>query len=265
LGKYYAFFITSFKNIQVYKLDVLLKVVSSFVLVIALREVWIAIYGSSGGELSNSGVSMEDMATYAMLSVVVRALLAPDLGWEIGWKVQQGDIILDLHKPWSFQWMHLSGSLGNSLFGIIYIVVPLFISIIIFFPISFPSGWQSAAFLLSLLFAFLISFAVNFMIGLLAFYFTEVWGFEFLKSAIVEICSGSFIPLWLFPHMLAQILQWLPFQGIYYIPLSLFIGKITGADILYSLVFQAVWAVLLLGLCNFVLHKAQKLLITTGG
>jgi ABC-2 type transport system permease protein len=265
MGKYWAFFMISFKDTQVYKLDVLLKIGSSFVWVLALREVWLAIYRSGGTALAGTGVSVHEMAAYAMISVVMGALLAPAVGWEIGRRVNEGNIILDLQKPWNFQWMYLSKGLAHSVFGLIYIVLPLSIAIFLFLPIDFPQGWQAGAFIISLFFAFLLTFAVNFFVGLMAFYLTEVWGLEFLKGTVVDICSGALIPLWLFPQTMERFLMWLPFQGIYNIPLSLYIGKISGAGIGEALAFQCIWSVILLTTCQLVLKLAQRLLLTSGG
>jgi ABC-2 type transport system permease protein len=103
------------------------------------------------------------------------------------------------------------------------------------------------------------------MLGLLAFIFTQIWGFQFVLQTVVQFCSGSFIPLWLFPEGMLRAIQWLPFRGMFHIPLSIFIGKLTGTELLNGLLFQLVWAALLLTLAHFSLKYMERLLITTGG
>lgn len=265
MRKYAATLITTMKNRQVYKMDIALKVIGTLILVIALRETWVAIYNSQSVLAESSGVSLQSMATYTIISVLLQMVLASSVSNEISSRVGSGDVASDFQKPWNFLYYHLAKSIGESISGIIFVVLPLLIFAAILFQLSFPTGWQSLIFMLSCLFAYLISYAIAFMLGLLAFLFTQIWGFQYVLNTVVQFCSGSFIPLWLFPEGLLQVINWLPFRGMFHIPLSIFIGKISGVELLNGLLFQLVWAVLLLALAHYSLKLMERLLITTGG
>ncbi|BCG58573.1 ABC transporter permease [Paenibacillus sp. URB8-2] len=265
MGKYAAYTITTLKNTQVYKFDLLLRVMNSFILVIAFREAWKAIYESGQGLALSTGVSSQGMQTYAMLSVILFAIIPPSISYEISDKVRDGSIVFDMQKPWDYEWMHFSKAVGVFMFSMIYAVIPQLIAILLFFPVDYPTGLQAAAFAASVLFAFLLSFLINFIVGMSAVLFTETWGIEMFKTVITDICSGAMVPLWFFPEAVARFLSWLPFQGIFNIPLSLFIGKITGTAIWEQLAFQAAWCLALLLLSRLVLRRIERRLVISGG
>ncbi|AKG34167.1 ABC transporter permease [Paenibacillus durus] len=265
MGKYVAYTITTLKNTQVYKFDLLLWVINSFILVIAFREVWKAIYANGHSLAISTGVTSQGMQTYAMLSVILYAIMPPSISYEISDKVRDGSIVFDMQKPWDFEWMHFSKAAGVFLFSMIYTVIPQLVGVFLFFPIDYPAGVQAAAFAASVLLAFLLSFLINFIVGMTAILFTETWGIDMFKSVITDVCSGAMVPLWFFPDAVSRVLLWLPFQGIFNIPLSLFIGKITGTAVWEQLAFQAAWCLILLLLSRVILAWIERKLVITGG
>lgn len=265
MRKYAACIAVTFKNTQVYRMDLLFKILGSFLLVVAMRETWVAIYGSGAGMSANTGVSLQEMATYAMLSSMLVLLFGQSTLYEIADRVSTGDVVFELQKPWNYQFFYLCKEIGVSLSTLLYNVVPLFTASFLLFRMKLPTLGNFPPFLMSLLFAVAIGFTLNFLIAMLAFSFTEIWGFWFMKNTVIQLCSGSFIPLWLFPEKMQAVLQWLPFQGIYSIPLSIWIGKVSGAEAWGAVGFQAVWTIFLLAAGQSVLATLNRRLVTTGG
>ncbi|AJY75057.1 ABC transporter permease [Paenibacillus beijingensis] len=265
MRKYAAYTVTTLKNTQVYKFDLLLRVINSFILVIAFREVWKAIYANGDGLAVSTGVTSQEMQTYAMLAVILFAIIPPSNAYEISDKVRDGSIVFDMQKPWDFQLMYLARAAGSFLFGILYIIIPQIIAIFLFFHIDYPTGLQAVAFVVSVLLAFLLSFLINFIVNMTAILFTEIWGIEVFKSVVTDICSGAMVPLWFFPAAVGRVLEWLPFQGIFNIPLSLFIGKIAGSAIWEQIAFQAGWCLILLLFSRLLLAWIERRLVISGG
>jgi len=265
VGKYFSYGLTTYKNIQVYKLDIIFKIFGAILTVFAIREIWVSIYGNNLSLVTTTGVSVNEMATYAMMSIIISSLFGYTSAFDIAAKVRSGEIILELQKPWNFQLMHLAKAMGNSFFNLIYIVFPTFITLILVYSIKVPNGWQAVSFLFSLILSFIIIFSINFSVGLLSFLFTEIWGFEFIKFVIIDLGSGFVVPLWLFPKTISSILHYLPFRGIYSIPLSIFIKKETGESLVNSLLFQGFWALILFFIVFLLMKLMERLLVTTGG
>jgi len=267
MNKYIMFSLITFKSMRVYKMNLLIRIISSLLIALSFRELWDAIYQSNTNLSIRFDVSSEMMNVYTMASVILYSLLAPSICYEISSRVANGQIVSDFQKPWDYQFMYLFKCIGNSMYGLIFVVAPL---AIISYPIISEASMQLSLsslffFVISLVFAILISFFVNFIIGLFAFVFTEVWGIDFIKITLQEFCSGAIVPLWFFPSSILSVVSWLPFKGIYSIPLSILIGKITGESIINNLMFQLIWIVCLLVIGRIGLELVRRKLVISGG
>ena len=119
--------------------------------------------------------------------------------------------------------------------------------------------------LLSLLFS-VVALPLILLTGLWSFWSSgNIWGIRFARNVISETLSGALIPLSLFPLWLKNIADILPFQAIYSTPLLIYIGQISGSDLLSALEIQVFW-IALLGSISFIVWKlAEKKTISYGG
>ena len=85
------------------------------------------------------------------------------------------------------------------------------------------------------------------------------------RSRFALLFSGFIIPLPFFPDWLEAVARVLPFAAIVQIPVDVFLEQVSGAEIAVSLVFQAAWAAILLGLAQFVLGSAIRRVVIQGG
>jgi ABC-2 type transport system permease protein len=121
------------------------------------------------------------------------------------------------------------------------------------------------AFLVSLFLGVVISFLFDFIFGMLAFYVKNLWGIGFGKFALVRLLSGALIPLVFFPKPIQNILNLLPFKGMIYTPVMIFLGKYQSQEMLMSMMNQVLW-IGILALCNYLLwRKAVTRLTVQGG
>jgi ABC-2 type transport system permease protein len=81
----------------------------------------------------------------------------------------------------------------------------------------------------------------------------------------VDLCSGLIVPLTFFPGWAMEILQWLPFQAITYLPVSVFVGRVTGPEIWQVLLVQVIWFVILIIPIWLVWHRARQRMFVQGG
>jgi ABC-2 type transport system permease protein len=73
------------------------------------------------------------------------------------------------------------------------------------------------------------------------------------------------VPLWLFPQFLRRLAEVLPFQAVYYIPMSIYIRTLNGEAALRALGLQAFWAVVLVLISRWAWSRVQARLIVQGG
>jgi ABC-2 type transport system permease protein len=85
------------------------------------------------------------------------------------------------------------------------------------------------------------------------------------KRAIVGFFAGSLLPLDFFPLWLRQIAAALPFQGIYYIPLTLVTGLRDYKAVWSQVLLQMFWVVILSVLSYLLWSQAIKRVTIQGG
>jgi ABC-type uncharacterized transport system permease subunit len=129
-----------------------------------------------------------------------------------------------------------------------------------------PASLQAALmFLPSLVLAFLVSFGLEFLMGMIAVYAIEVRRISWVYFSVVRFFSGQMFPLWIFPPLLAQIAALLPFQAMMNIPLSIYIGRLEGAQALQAMGIQAAWAAALMLIGRLIWSRAHRKLTVQGG
>jgi ABC-2 type transport system permease protein len=159
----------------------------------------------------------------------------------------------------------LARSIGETIVGG-SLALPALIVSYFFLDVSLPTDIGTAvAFLVSLALGFLVIFHLNFMLGSLAVLTLDIRHISWAYTSTVRFFGGQMVPLWLFPPALAAIANVLPFQSTFSIPMSIYIGKITGADVFRALGFQLSWMVALVLFSRLLWTWAHRRLVVQGG
>jgi len=178
-------------------------------------------------------------------------------------EVKHGGIVTAITKPINYILFVLSRELGLSFYRFVTRGIPVLFVAFLILTITLPLS--PIAFIVSIILGFFINFFLVLLIGLWSFWAGSIWGLRFSKNIISEITSGAVFPLFLFPLWFQQIAYLLPFQSIYNIPLSIYIGQITGFEIYTSILIQVFWF-FSLGLISFIVWKfAQRRIFVQGG
>jgi ABC-2 type transport system permease protein len=146
----------------------------------------------------------------------------------------------------NYELAEMVGSMGVS-----YIIAGIFLLVSLF--IEPPRSIVGIGlFLVMLLIALAISFGLNVIIGSVAFYTTESNGIKNVFAHVINIFSGSFVPLSLFPGSLKQFALLLPFSPAVYGPtIALRSVSLTG-ELQTQLIVGILWALILIPLSLFV-------------
>ena len=94
---------------------------------------------------------------------------------------------------------------------------------------------------LSLLLTALLQFFISYAMAMLAFWLLEISTFIFILFAFEYVASGHLFPLDILPPTLKQILYLTPFPYQLYFPISLYLGRVAGADLWRGLAVQLFW------------------------
>jgi len=100
---------------------------------------------------------------------------------------------------------------------------------------------------------------------MLAFWVLEVSTFIFILYAFEYLASGHLFPLDILPPNLEQALYFTPFPYQLYFPVSIYMGKTAGADLLRGLLIQALWVIAAYGIARFAWRRGIKKYSAVGG
>jgi ABC-2 type transport system permease protein len=120
------------------------------------------------------------------------------------------------------------------------------INILIGFWIMPPKSiFSLLIFALFFLNACLISFAVNIFEGTLFLHFTDANGIRNSLQNFTRILTGTMVPLYLFPSPLKDILRFLPFPSMAYLPANSLSGVLVPGSVITDLSIGLFWGIVL--------------------
>ncbi len=77
--------------------------------------------------------------------------------------------------------------------------------------------------------------------------------------------SGFLMPIRYFPDWFGKICQLTPFPSMVSTVMEVYLGLLSGYDLVVAVLFQAAWAVLLIFLGQVILRRGVRRLVIQGG
>jgi len=264
LQRQIAIAMAAIKQELAYRFEFFTAILGALLMTALLYYLWTAIYHNS----TSIQMSYQALITYVCLGQAF-SFARPGqrrVMMRIGGGIRNGHILIDLIRPTDYQMLTFSDTCGAYLMETLFVSLPSYLLALLVFGISLPASSQAAVgFVVSLFGAFFLIFSVDFMIGLMGFWTFNIWGLGYAKIAILDILGGTIIPLSLFPDWLRSIALALPFQGMAYTPLAIYIGTIQGNSIWLSILNQFAWGVGLVLLTRLIWLRAKRRIEIQGG
>jgi ABC-2 type transport system permease protein len=107
-------------------------------------------------------------------------------------------------------------------------------------PASLTAGF---IFPVSLVLTALLQFFISYAMAMLAFWLLEISTFIFILFAFEYLASGHMFPLDILPPALRDALYFTPFPYQLYFPISIYLGKSSGAELWRGLAIQSLWVI----------------------
>ncbi|ROO84245.1 ABC-2 type transport system permease protein [Actinocorallia herbida] len=212
------------------------------------------------------GYTVIDAITFCFLT---QALIGPVKifgGLDLTERVRTGDVAIDLHRPADLQLWWLADDLGRAAFTLLARGLPPMAAGLLAFGIVLPGGpGRWAAFLGSVVLAVTVSFALRYLVALAVFWIHDARGIEGLSLVCSLFFSGMILPLVVFPGLLGDVANALPWAALVQVPADVYLGKHQGWDLAGAYAFQAAWAAALLGLGRVLTGAAHRKLVIQGG
>ena len=262
LSPYLAFATKSFLQKSAYRLDHWLGILNTLIRLVIYVEIYRALYG---GRTSVDGITMSMVTTNFILSLGLESFFIVD-DYYLASRIYNGSIATEMLLPVSFHGRMLADNLGNALFKLIFHFVPAMIVAIIFFRIESPvSVCSFFLFLLSSVLGYGVLWSLSFLFQMFSFWLLNVWAIMTIKNVFINVLSGSMIPLWFMPDIVRKIIGFTPFDSIYFTPVQIYLGNITGPEMAIGFVKQLIWISGLLVLGFMLWNKGKKKLVVQGG
>lgn len=254
----------------IYRADFALGTLFRFLPIVTTIFLWGAIFGvdQPGERPTIQGYRYGDMVAYYLLAMLARAFSSmPGLSSGIARDIRDGALKKYLTQPIDMLgylfWYRVAHKL-------VYYVVATGPFILVFwlcrsyFP-DWPSATVLAAFSASLVMAFLIGFLLESLLGFIAFWFLEVSSLMFIYMMINYLLSGHMIPLDFLPPEIMQVVDFLPFKYLAFVPPAILLGKYPPDQLGEVLLVEFAWVMGLLVACRLAFHYGVKRYSAFGG
>lgn len=225
---------------------------------------WSAVLDERG-----RGVDRDAAITYAVLAVVItrlrsspRALIARD---SVAQHIRAGSIAYWHLRPMSPGRYYAVRALGDQGYALCWIALALVLLLAtgtVSGPADTAAGAVSAV---SALLGFVINYYLLLLIDLLCFWTVVNDSATGILQLLVIALSGGYAPLWFFPEWFLTVSSCLPFQQTLHVPLSIYVGRLSGPEALGELAVQAVWCVLFALTTRALWGRAGARLTVQGG
>jgi ABC-2 type transport system permease protein len=268
MNKYWHVLNIGIQNNLTYRFNFLARAVFGLIPLIAMLYVWQKIYSDKGAGGSVGTYSLGGMISYYLLTTVVDALTAVNEDdWQIAADIKDGNISQFLLKPIDYLWYRLCLFVSGRLTYLVVAVIPLtlFILYLRHYFVPPPSGAAFGCFLFSTALTALLQFFMSYSMAMLAFWVLEVSTFIFILFALEYLASGHLFPLDILPPGLEQVLYFTPFPYQLYFPVSIYMGKTTGAEMVRGLFLQGLWVIAAYALARFAWRRGIKKYSAVGG
>ena len=233
MRKYFKIFTCGVQDASAYRGNLIVGVLSNFIITAVMFYIWKVIYETN---VIIDNYNWEDMKIYLFISFICNSTLSWSAETKISKKIITGELTSDLIKPMGFMSMTFFETAGAGV-PVSMISILIMSIVAIFMKIQMPTNpIVYFMFIISLVFSFVINFF-----------------------------SGALIPLTMMPGVLQKIAYALPFQGIVYIPSSIFMESTVGRDAMYLILSQIVWCIVLYIVQVILWRCAIKKVVINGG
>ncbi len=256
------------QNNLTYRFNFLARTLFGLIPLIAVLYMWRTIFTGKGEGGMVGSYSLAQMISYYLLVTVVDALTAVNEDdWQIAGDIKDGNISQFLLKPIDYLTYRLCLFFSGRVTYLAVAGVPLALFIFClrrYFVL--PPDWTTlACFAFSTVLTAMLQFFISYALAMLAFWVLEVSTFIFIVFAFEYIASGHLFPLDILPAGLQQALYFTPFPYQLYFPVSIYMGKTSGTDLLRGLLIQGLWVIAAYFLARIAWRRGLKKYSAVGG
>lgn len=249
-----AFCVYTTKGLLMYRINILSDLFTLLIIPIILNFfLWEAL--TTGNTLT---LSFNYIMKYIVLTNSILLITRVKVEQEVSKDVKSPKLGQKLLRPINyFRSIALKQLLKNTI-TLTLIYLPLLSIFIILSNIDL--NIQKVVLLFYYLFVgFTLNLLLSLIIGTLSFWLTEIWGISAYRNLMTGLLAGAYFPLDLMPARIRELLLWLPFPYMSYMPTKTILSSNLNAETtLNSIVISSVWLVLLYGISHSLFKTGIK-------
>lgn len=245
----------SIKNTLAYRFNFFVEMILMPLVLAVYYVLWKSIYSYSGQEIIR-GYTLHMLISYYVIEMITSIIIWSKTDADLARQVRKGKMHQVLLRPMGYIPRALSGAVGGKLIGLLFNAIPIFLIGFVFFGVAV--SWSTLLFIPVVILAYLINFFLVFITGLGAFWLKENRGLVSIREIIVEFISGGTLPLTFFPLWFQSMSWFLPFQYSRFIPINVFLGMYDVQTVLFLMVIQIFWIIVLYIIAKIIWHYGAK-------
>lgn len=253
----------SFQRHLSYRAATLAGLVTNLFFGLLRAAVLTSFYGSQS---EVAGLSLRDAVTYTGLTQAIIAYITI-FGWyDLMRSVYTGEVAADLLKPMNYFTFWLAQDVGRAVVSLFLRGLTIMLIYAVIFDITTPvTLGQWIVVIAALALGLMVSFAWRFLVNLAAFWTPNAVGVGRFAFGVTWVMSGFIMPLRFFPDWFVTLCNLSPFPAMVNTIVELYLGVLTGPEILLALLRQGLWIVILVLLGQLILRAGVKRLVIQGG
>ncbi len=207
------------------------------------------------------GYNYKEMMTYVLIGWFFM-FCTSNFGFEqqIARQIHLGEISSFLLKPISYIRYTITISIGRNVMALTSSILIQIVFILLFHNSLLPPASSLSFFILvpMLLLGYFINLFLSMLIGLCAFWTHNVDGLFFTFRVLNRFLSGAYFPISVLSASLIAVFSYFPFIYTLFVPVQLYLGKITLVQGVHALLVQLGWVVALFILIQLVWRVGIK-------
>lgn len=182
-------------------------------------------------------------------------------------EIRTGEFSQYLVKPLHFPRAFIFQNLGRKLFSVIILLLPAITAIALIFRqhLITPNRTAVMIFMVSIFISYGIRYSLSVLVAATGFWWEQASALVHLRWVLEILAGGYMLPISLYPEWLTFIPNSLPFQYIYYVPVSIFTGAIGVESTFNYLLRSVVWLIGLLIFSGWIWRRGVRHYSGVGG
>lgn len=246
MKRYRTVFRTSIGQEFTYRMNFIMWRVRNVLQILAVFFLWDTVFSSPDKTLL--GYSRESILTYVFLVMIVKAVVFSSKSMEVSGEIARGELTNYLLRPMSYFTYWLSRDVASKALNVGFSIIEMGILFFILKPAFMlqTNGIYVFTFLLALVLACCLYYLLIMLFSMGTFWIPEqAWGFVFLLLVFGDLMGGTLYPIDILPQVLQQILYITPFPYLVFIPIQIYLGKLSIVLALKAVGIAFVWVLIL--------------------